>query len=83
MKASILDMRRRMGDILRALEQNEPVTILHRGREKGIIYPSRTSHLPTPMVREHPAFGMWKDRENMREVDRIVRKLRKGRSHGI
>ena len=41
MKASILDLRRRMKDILLALDRNESVTIFYRGKEKAILSPSR------------------------------------------
>ena len=83
MKASILDLRRRMGDVLRALEKNEPVTILHRGKEKGVIYPSPVRQGRGIAVTQHPAFGMWKDRDDLRDVDRAVRKLRKARHHAL
>ena len=84
MKASILDLRRRMGDVLRALDRNEPVTILHRGRMRGILYPASVGRekLPTA-VASHPAFGMWKDRDDLRDVAQAVRKLRKGRGHAV
>ena len=36
MKASILDLRRRMKDVLLALDRNESVTIFYRGKEKAI-----------------------------------------------
>ena len=82
MNASILDLRRRMSDVLRALETNEPVTILHRGKKKGVIYPvaQKTSDVP---VAGHPAFGMWKDRCDFQDVGRAVRKLRTGRGHAL
>jgi antitoxin (DNA-binding transcriptional repressor) of toxin-antitoxin stability system len=78
MKASVLDLRRRMKDILRALERNESVTLLYRGRTKGIIMPAPRKR-GTVKVREHPAFGMWKDRKDMKDVDAFVRSLRKAR----
>jgi len=82
MKASILDLRRRMGDVLRALERNEPVTILHRGKERGVIYPSPAEGGGLAL-RDHAAFGMWKDHETEQSVDQVVRKLRKGRLHAV
>jgi hypothetical protein len=83
MKASILDLRRRMRDVLRALDRNERVTIFHRGREKGVIHPSpgRKASVASPF--EHPAFGMWKDRRDLRDVQRVVRALRKGRRNAL
>ena len=74
-----LDLRRRMGDVLRALEKNEPVTILHRGKEKAVIYPAPIRQGRAIAVTQHPAFGMWKDRDDLQNVDQAVRKLRKAR----
>ena len=53
MKASILDLRRRMKDILLALDRNESVTILYRGKEKAILSPSR-QQIKKP-VKDHEA----------------------------
>jgi len=78
MKASVLDLRRRMKDILRALERNESVTLLYRGRTKGIIMPAPRKK-GAVKVCDHPAFGMWKDRKDMKDVDAFVRSLRKAR----
>ncbi|MBI2192911.1 MAG: hypothetical protein HYU36_13105 [Planctomycetes bacterium] len=41
MKASFLDLRRRMREVLRALERNESVTILYHGKEKAVLHPVR------------------------------------------
>ncbi|MBE0711765.1 MAG: type II toxin-antitoxin system Phd/YefM family antitoxin, partial [Candidatus Aminicenantes bacterium] len=37
MKATVLDLRRRMKDILNSLKRNEPVTLLRRGKVVGTI----------------------------------------------
>lgn len=81
MKASILDLRRRMQDVLKALERNEKVTLTHRGVARGVIYPSG-SRSAKP-VSDHAAFGMWRDRDDMKSVDRAVDNLRKGRTHAL
>ena len=83
MKASFLDLRRRMRDVLRALEQNEPVTILYRGKKKGIMYSIRNRKQKDISVSEHPAFGMWKNRDDLQDVGQAVRDIRKGRSHAV
>jgi len=82
MKASILDLRRRMKDVLRALDHNEAVTVLHRGKLRGILYPARRKPRVGPAAK-HPAFGIWKDREDLKDVDSAVRELRKGRGHAV
>ena len=37
MKASIVDLRYKMNDILKALDRNEKVTVLYRGKVKGVL----------------------------------------------
>ena len=55
MQASVMDLRKKMGDIIRALERNESVTLLYRGKPKGVIHPHRgTSAIK---VEEHGFFG--------------------------
>jgi len=56
MKASIVDLRYKMNDIIKALERNEEVTILYHGKEKGVIVPRHRKK--SLKAREHPFFGM-------------------------
>lgn len=39
MRVSIVDLRYRMNEVLKALDRNEKVTILYHGKAKGVIYP--------------------------------------------
>ncbi len=56
MKASIVDLRYKTNDILKALDRNESVTVLYHGKVKGVIKPAREkSELK---IRDHPFFGM-------------------------
>ena len=82
MKASIIDLRRRMKDVLRSLERNETVTVLYRGKAKAVMIPAGKELGQMPLLTEHKAFGMWRDREDMKDVDRYVRGIRKGRFSG-
>ena len=75
MKASIVDLRYRMKDVLKALDRGEPVTVLYRGKEKARLVPI-ASEKPKMRVEDHPACGMWKDREDMKDPAEWVRKLR-------
>jgi hypothetical protein len=83
MEASVLDLRRGMRNILAALDRNEPVIILHRGKRKGTLYPDRGGRKSAASATVHPAFGMWKDLDDMKDVDGVVRNLRKGRFHAV
>ena len=82
MKASFLDLRKNGKDILRALERNESITLLYRGKEIAVISPIKGKN-PKMRVQDHEAFGMWANREDMKDVDAYVRRLRKGRDFGI
>jgi antitoxin (DNA-binding transcriptional repressor) of toxin-antitoxin stability system len=77
-KASILDLRRRMGDVLKALQRNEEVTLLRRGKTIAVICPAGGPP-GTKRVAAHPAFGMWAGRSDLADVSAAVGRLRRGR----
>jgi prevent-host-death family protein len=83
MKATILDLRRQMSEVLKSLEHNEPVTIMHRGKKKAVLYPAGSAPSQQGAVTDHPAFGMWKNRADISDVGQYVRRLRKGRHDAI
>ncbi len=72
MKASIVDLRYKMRDILRALDRNERVTILYHGKVKGILspFPDREQL----RITDHPFFGM--NKKETQSVDDQMSKLR-------
>jgi len=72
-----------MKDVLRALDQNEPVTILYRGKRRGVLYPAGHRGRAAGRVSEHSAFGMWRDRADMQDVGKAVRTLRRGRFDAV
>jgi len=78
MKVTIADLRHRMKDVLSAVERGEAVTVLYRGKPKAKIVPI-SEKATLARIMKHPAFGMWKDREDMRDPAAYVRKIRQGR----
>jgi prevent-host-death family protein len=76
-----VDLRRRTREIIEALDRGESVTITYRGKEKGTIVPARKKKRRS--ITEHPAFGMWKDREDMKDPSAWVRKIRRSRAHDL
>ena len=40
MKATVVDLRYKMNDVLKALDRNEKVTVLYRGKVKGVLVPA-------------------------------------------
>ncbi len=79
MKATIVDLRYKMNDVLKALERKEEVTILYRGKVKGRLVPA--SERTGGTVKNHPLFGINKNRKDSvkDEMDRI----REARVHDI
>jgi hypothetical protein len=59
MKASVIDLRYKMKDVLKALDRKEEVTILYHGKVKGVIVP--VNNKKYKKVKDHPFFGMLKD----------------------
>ena len=57
MKATIVDLRYKMKNILKALERKEKVTIMYHGKQKGIIIPASETNAKQVQIIEHPFFG--------------------------
>ncbi len=72
MRASIVDLRYKTNDILKALDRNESVTVLYHGKVKGIIKPAKNKS--GLRIKEHPFFGMHRDSEDetvLEELDNL------------
>jgi hypothetical protein len=76
MKASVVDLRYKMNDVLKALDRNEEVTILYRGKIKGVLIPSRKIN-QMKMI-DHPFFGMsaQTDKKSVQEQMDYLRRAR-------
>lgn len=74
MRASIVDLRYKMKDVLGALDRNETVTILFHGKEKGIISP--INRKADTKVTEHPFFNMYREDQKQESVETVMEKLR-------
>ena len=75
MEATVVDLRYHMNDVLKALERNEPVSVLYRGKVKGIIHPAAAC-APARRLRDHAFFG---SRVSAESVEDTVERLRGGR----
>jgi antitoxin (DNA-binding transcriptional repressor) of toxin-antitoxin stability system len=80
MKATFVDLRTKSAEIIRALLRKERVTVLYRGKPAAVMQPiDDPSDGTTASAKEHPAFGMWADRDDMVDVAAHVRRLRRSR----
>ena len=80
MKATVVDLRYKMNDVLKALDRNEKVTVLYRGKVKGVLIPS--SEKKQMKITDHPFFGM-SSQVNKKSVLDEMADLRGGRYNDI
>ena len=78
MKASVVDLRYRMNEILKAIDRNEEVTILYHGKVKGVIQPKITGD--RRRISDHPFFNMYPSKK---AVDEVMTALRGDRYRAI
>jgi len=76
MKATAKDLRFHSKELLDTVNRGEEVVITYRGKPCAKLVPFSEA------AKEESAnelFGLWKDREEMQDVDAYVRKMRKRR----
>ncbi len=84
MKASFIDLRKKSGEVIQALHRNERVTVLYRGKPAAVMHPIGEGAVEQDKsAKDHPAFGLWADREDMQDPSAHVRDLRQGRFHAL
>ena len=76
MKASVVDLRYKMKDVLGALRRRENVEILYHGKPIGTIVPVDVRRKKKDL-RKHPFFGMHKHLgSTAKDVEKVMNKLR-------
>ena len=80
MKATVVDLRYKMNDVLKALDRNEKVTVLYRGKVKGVLIPPEKKK--NLKIIDHPFFGMSAQDDNKSVLDEL-NDLRKPRYNDI
>ncbi len=81
MKASVVDLRYKMNDVLKALDRNEKVTVLYRGKVKGTLIPAGKEKKKLK-ISEHPFFGMF-SQDTEKSAIEILNDLRGPRYNDI
>ena len=74
-------LRSRVGQVLACLDRGESVTITYRGKPRAkLVGIDADREEESRLNTDFPAFGMWRDRADLTDVDAHVRELRKGRA---
>jgi hypothetical protein len=79
MKASVVDLRYRMKDVLKALQRREKVKVLYRGKLRGTIVPAGRS--VRAKIKDHPLFGV--HAHDDMPVSDVMSQLRGGRYSAV
>ena len=73
---SYRSLRTRTGEILACVDRGESVVITYRGKPRAKLVGIEQIDHRKRMPREIAGFGMWKDREDLQDVDAFVQGLR-------
>jgi prevent-host-death family protein len=76
MKATAKDLRFHSRELLDTVNRGEEVIITFRGKPCAKLIPYREKK---EKITENELFGIWKDNDNVQEIDDYIRGLRKGR----
>ena len=77
MDASIVDLRYKMADVLKAIKRRETVNVFERGKLIGYLVPVEKEKKKKMRVQDHPFFGSAAD--DTRDVRQMIREMRKSR----
>lgn len=77
MRATAKDLRFRSKHLLEAVDRGEEVLITYRGKPRAWLVPA-ASERRTPS-HDTGLFGMWKDHEQVSDVDQFMDELRRPR----
>lgn len=85
MDAPVMDLKKQMPDILRALKRKERVIVSYGRKKYAVMQPLQEDDIDKEVddLCNDPAFGMWADHKDMENPSAWVRKLRKGRDHVV
>ncbi|MFN4217861.1 MAG: type II toxin-antitoxin system Phd/YefM family antitoxin [Candidatus Bipolaricaulia bacterium] len=78
MTVTAKQLRHEMGRILKRVSAGEQVTVTLRGKPVAVIMPVETA----PCDYDPIGFGLWKDREDLKDVQAWLDKIRQPRHRG-
>ena len=79
MEASVLDLRKRMREVMMAIDRHETITLTHRGKRRAVIVPWSKTRKTKVKTADLAAFGRWSDRPEMTDPAAYVETIRKPR----
>jgi prevent-host-death family protein len=79
MEITMEQLRIQPGRIVSQVNKGQEITITYRGKACAKIVPLSAGQNINTEETDNELFGMWKDRDDMENVEQYVRNMRKGR----
>jgi prevent-host-death family protein len=79
MEITTKQLRIQPGRVISQVNNGQEITITYRGKACAKIIPINNRQNIKLDKTDNELFGMWKNREDMEDVEQYVRNLRKGR----
>ena len=76
MEITATALRNRVAEALASVDRGDSVVITYRGKPRARIVGFEDSIQGSTEIEQSAAFGMWADREDMRDAGEYVRSLR-------
>ena len=76
MEATAKDLRFHSKELLETVLRGEEVIITYRGKPTAKLVPLNKGNGTSSEKSENELFGLWKDREDLNDVDKYIRKNR-------
>lgn len=77
MGSSVLDLKKQLPDILRALKRQEKVVVSYGDKKLALLQPLPEGADVENDIRDNPAFGIWRNREDLADPAAYVRVSRR------
>jgi antitoxin (DNA-binding transcriptional repressor) of toxin-antitoxin stability system len=79
MEITTKQLRLEPGRIISQVSNGQEITVTYRGKARAKIIPITAKRIPVSQEPDNELFGIWKDREDVSDVEQFVRNIRKGR----
>lgn len=79
MQVTTKQLRIQPGRIISQVNNGQEVTVTYRGEPFAKIIPIMSGKNAGSKKPENELFGIWKNREDLEDVDQFVKNIRKGR----
>lgn len=77
MEATMNDLRTHTQELLETVLHGQEIVITYHGQPYAKLVPVQPAETQKPEA-DHQLFGIWQDREDLPDVNRYIRQLRKG-----